>query len=98
MKEILQRLNNFCRLVEENLIILRDQLDKIIAVQKKLAGDMGKDVMARQAGGALEKAENLEKINSKVVGAIDRINKLSLEMQSEQLGVKSDAGLSSQES
>ena len=98
MKEILQRLNNFCRLVEENLIILRDQLDKIIAVQKKLAGDMGKDVMARQAGGALEKVKNLEKINSKLPSAIDRINKLSLEMQSEQLGVKSDAGLSSQES
>ena len=95
MKEILQRLNNFCRLVEENLIILRDQLGKIIAAKKKLSGDV---VTMRQEGDALEAVKNLEKINSKVVGAIDRINKLSLEMQSEQLGVKSDAGLSSQES
>jgi len=90
--------NNFCNVAIENLSNLRDQLDKIIAVQKKLAGDMGKDVMARQAGGALEKAENLEKINLKVAGAIDSAKKLSLEMQGEQLGVKSDAGLSSQES
>ena len=90
-----EQLRQICRIVEENLIILRDQLGKIIAAKKKLSGDV---VTMRQEGDALEAVKNLEKINSKVVGAIDRINKLSLEMQGEQLGVKSDAGLSSQES
>jgi len=89
-EEPIQRLSDFCGIAEEDLLVLKDQLSKVIAVKKKMYSDNSNNTVLRQTADVLKTIENLEKIDSKLPEAISEIKELC---QKVRLLLRSEAGV-----
>jgi hypothetical protein len=81
-EEPTQQLNDCSDAAEAELAKLKEQISKIIEIKKKATGDSSGSMVLRQVEDALKTVENLEKIGSKLSGAIGDINKICQQAKS----------------
>lgn len=72
-KEYKEQLIGYCDVSGEELLKLKDQIDKIIEIKKKVVSDNSGGALLRQVEDALKTVENMEKIGSKLPPTVDKI-------------------------
>lgn len=72
-----QKIAEYCNATLDGLEKFHDQLIKIIEVKKKLSANQVGNIALNQAQDTLNAISNLEKINSRLVSAINEVRQLT---------------------